>query len=581
MDALELLKQIKLFARLPPPYIADLAKVAAREEHKPGERLVNQGDLGNRFFIVESGLVNLRQTDRLGIERSIGVIPTPPSQEPNEPPRRYFGEQMFTTQEPYEFHASVVRPTVVYVFTRQAFDQLVNQRPNLPHMLGFMRTAEKERTRGYGWVTEGEIIAMVEHKHWWALLPGLKPVAILSIAAAIILLVLHFILVPEMLAWAVIGLGLIDLLLFLYQFYDWLNDDYLVTNQRIAHVERVVFTRELRESVPIEKVLGVTVVRKFPAAVFGCTTVIVQTAGREQGDVTFEFVKHGEEIRELIQGGQERVKARQLAEERDQFRQSIRQELRHFLTPDAVAREREPQAPPPGGPPPRPPTHWRETIRRLVASWLNLELKESGRTVWRKHWIVLVRQTIRWFSGLLVVLVLAVIFALNSRIQFPGYWLGGLVMLVIFLAGLIYQWEDWRNDVYAVTDNQVIDTEALPFGLSSKSTTAPLDQVQDVRVEIPGALAFVLNYGNVKIETAGQSGQMIFYSIHDPRSAQEEIFRRLEAFRARRSERQSTIQSRSVIDALVAYDSLKRDQAQPSAAPDSPPTTPGTGSAST
>lgn len=572
MEALEHLQQIQLFEKLPAQHLAALAGIAKREHFNPGERLVVQGDLGNRFLIVDSGLVNLRHTDKYGIERSVGVVPTPPSQNSTEPPKRYFGDQMFTTQEPFEFHADAVRPTDVFVITREDFDALVEQRPGIPHMLGFIRTAEKKRTHGYEWVAEGEMVAIVERKHWWALLPGLVPVAILIVIALAILFVLRFILVLEMLQSVALGAAVLILLVSAYQIYDWINDEYIVTNQRVAHVERVVFKLELRESVPIEKVLGVTLELKFPAAYFGCSSVIVQTAGREEGNVTFEFVGRGEKIRKIIQDEQTRVQERQIAEERYRFRQSIRQELRHYLMPDAVAAERAAQEALTTAPQPLHSKTTRHLIKGWIASLLNLEIKEAGRTTWRKHWIVLWRQTRKWLLGLVVLDVIAAFIATNHAFQFPGYWLGGLVALLILLGLLLWEWEDWRNDIYAVTDSQVIDTEARPFGFGSKSTTAPLDQVQDIRVEVPGTLAFLLNFGDVKIETAGQSGQMVFYSIHNPRNAQEEIFRRLEAFRTRRAERETSVRSRTVIDALLAYDRLKHEQqSSPAPNPDQTP----------
>ncbi len=571
MEAVEQLQQIDLFKGMPTTHLNALAGIATRAHFNPGERLVVQGDLGNRFFIVENGLVNLRHTDRDGIERSVGVIPTPTSPSSTHPPKRYFGEQMFSNQEPFTFNADAVRPTDVLVITRDAFDQLVEQRPTLPQVMGFVRIAEKQRTRGYEWVTDEETISIVAHKHWWALLPGLVPVVILAVVSTIIIFILRFVLVTDYLQWIVLGAIIVNLVVLGWEINDWINDDYIVTNQRVAHVERVIFTRELRESVPIEKVLGVTLERKFPSVYVGCSTVIVQTAGRDQGNVTFEFVSHGDEIRKMIQNEQTRVQERRIAEEREQFRQSIRQELRHYLMPDTLAAEHAAQqAAAAAAAPPRPRTT-RQVLRRWIGSWLNLEIKETGRTTWRKHWIVLWRQARAWFASLLALDVLAAFFALNPHFQFPGYWLGGLVLLVIVLGGLLYQWEDWRNDIYAVTDTQVIDTEALPLGLNSKSTVAPLDQVQDVRVEVPGTLAFLLNFGDVKIETAGKSGQMVFYSIHNPRDAHEEIFRRLEIYRTRRAERENSIRSRTVIDALLAYDRLKHEQQSASASGETPP----------
>jgi uncharacterized membrane protein YdbT with pleckstrin-like domain len=560
METAEQLKQIDLFKNLPTYHLTALAGIAQSQHFNPGERLVVQGDLGNRFFIVNNGLVNLRQTDTDGIEHSTGVIPTPASQKSNGPRRRYFGEQMFTSQEPFEYHADAVRPTDVQVITRDDFDKLVVDRPAILHALGFVRDAERKRTHGWEWITDGEAVGITARKHWWALLPSLLPVAIMALVASAILFATHFVIVQEYLQWFALAATVIVVTALIWQVYDWWNDEYIVTTHRVAHVERIFLTQELRESVPIEKVVGVTLDRKFPAAYFGVSTVIVETAGREEGNVTFAYVAHGEQIRRFIAGQQGRVRAREAAEERERFRQDIRQKLREYLAPEAVAHERAAQQQQESPSPPRRRKPVRQTLRHLVATWLNLEIVEPGRTTWRKHWIVLMRQTGRWLVGLVVLDLAALFFAVSPGMRFPGYWLVGLIGLIVCLGGLLWEWEDWRNDIYAVTDTQVVDLEAKPFGFGSKSTTAPLDQVQDIRVEVPSTLAFFLNYGDVRIETAGKGGQMIFFSIHHPRDAQEEIFRRLNLYRQNRAERENAMRSKTIVDALVAYDHFKQEQ---------------------
>ena len=567
MEPLEQLQKITLFGKLPAQHMAALANIAKREHFVPGQRLVAQNDLGNRFFIIESGLVNLRRTDPDGIERSVGVVSARPLANAPGATKPYFGEQMFASQEPFDCHAEAVRPTDALVFYRDDFDQLVKNRPALMHMLGFVETAESKRTRGFRWVETGESVELVARKHWWALLPGLVPVAVLTGIALAALFIIHLVLSADIFQWSALVAAIVVLFALAWQVWDWYNDEYIVTTQRVAHVERVFFTNELRESAPIDKVLGVTLDRKFPSDYFGVSTVVVQTAGREQGDITFAYVANGERIRKLIQGLQDRVTARQAAEGRERFRQSIHNELRHYLMPETVAAERVAQEAQHAAPhPPRPKSTW-STIQGLIRAWLVLELKEPGRVVWRKHWIVLLRQVGKWIAGLVILDFLAYFFAVTPAIQFPAYWLGGLAALIILFGGVLWQWEDWRNDTYAVTDTMVIDSETLPLGLRSKSTVAPLDQVQNIRIEMPGTLAFALNFGDVLIETAGQNGQMVFHSIHAPRDAQEEIFRRLSAYRERRAEKQVAIQSQTVVDALLAYDRMKREPPAANAEP--------------
>ncbi|HEX7588686.1 MAG TPA: cyclic nucleotide-binding domain-containing protein, partial [Anaerolineae bacterium] len=452
MQNLEHLQQIPLFGKLPAQHLAALANIAKREHFVPGQRLVAQNDLGNRFIVVESGLVNLRRTDPDGIERSVGVVsPHSPANAPGTA-KPYFGEQMFTSQEPFDYHAEAVRPTEALVFYRADFDQLVKDRPALTHMLGFVESAELKRTHGFRWVEAGESIVLIAHKHWWALLPGLVPVAILVVIAVVALFILHFVLVAEMLQWIALVASIVILLVLAWQVWDWLNDEYLVTTRRVAHVERILFTRDLRESAPIDKVLGVTLERKFPSDYFGVSTVVIQTAGREKGNITFAYVAKGEQIRKLVNGQQDRVRARQAAEGRERFRQSIHNELRHYLNPESVAAERAAEQAKQPAPRPQPPKSTWSTVQGLVRAWLVLELKEPGRVVWRKHWSVLLVQVGKWVGGLFLLDIVAGFFAVTPSIQFPGYWLGGLVALVILLGGVLWQWEDWRNDTYAVTE---------------------------------------------------------------------------------------------------------------------------------
>ncbi|MDE3088529.1 MAG: cyclic nucleotide-binding domain-containing protein [Chloroflexota bacterium] len=567
MDAVSYLREIKIFEKLTPEQLNALAAKAKREHYYMRQQIVRQGELGNRFFIVDTGLVNLLYSDPFGGVHSRGVRPTAPDPDQRKPVKRDFGDQMFTTQEPYEYRAVAIQEADVYVLSRSDFNALAEELPGIIEALDFIKHAERRRTRGFKWVADGEVVALTKRKHWWALVPGL----VRTFALILILLVpnaLAYIFSPAISQIAiVIQLGLLAVWL-AFLVFDWWNDDYIVTSQRVAHVERVFFTQELRESVPIDKVLGVTVDLAFPASVLGVANVIIQTAGREQGNVTFVSVDKPFEIRDLIQKQAERVKARQMADEQESFRTHINQALRERLMPQTIAKEPETEEQPPDR------RQRRQTLgqafRRLVRAALPFEEHLPNQTIWRKHWIVFLRQTWKWWLVLVGLDVLFAILAINSdRLMsvWQGIMFGGGVLFLIALGRLLWEWEDWRNDTYAVTESQIIDAERMPFGFKEKHTVASLDQVQDVRVEVPDLLASVLNYGDVKIETAGKSGQMIFYSIHNPRGAQDEIFHRLRAYQLNRAEREAAIRSRSVVDALIEYDHLKVVEQQQPAAP--------------
>lgn len=58
------LSRIGLLASVPGERLMALAGRMRREEVAPGARVVSEGDLGNRFYVVLSGLFSVTQEDR-------------------------------------------------------------------------------------------------------------------------------------------------------------------------------------------------------------------------------------------------------------------------------------------------------------------------------------------------------------------------------------------------------------------------------------------------------------------------------------------------------------------------------------
>ena len=539
--------------------LRELAKLAKPASYYPGQHIITQGDLGNRLFIIVSGQVNLRQADEAGVERSLAVLPAPNPENPDAP-CNYFGEQMLSTQEPFAYTAHAVNDCEVYVIERKDFDEFSHAHPEVQAAMPFIQEEENKRTQGYQWVDTGEVIAAVIHKHWWALLPGIVRVAFFALLALAVGWGFAFLGLSAP-WWLPIPFWILPLALAGWEVYDWHNDEYIITTRRVAHVERVLLTQELRESIPIEKIQGVTIQKKGLTAWMGIGRLSIQSAGREEGSVVFEVVGNPEQVRKIIAAQQVRDRARLAAEEREQNRARIEEELRNFILPQTLPHE---QAAPPV-PPPRP-DFWRWlvlTLNRWVYASLSKEVRQGSMIIWRKHWIVLLQQMKRWLIALIVLNVVLVIYWLVPGIQVlpPGvHLLVGLVLLLICLGGLVWEWIDWSNDIYAITDTQIIDSEKLPFGLRETTITAPLDQVQDVRVEVPGFWNFIFDFGNVKIETAGKTAQMNFHSVRSPREVADTIFKRQSEYRARRAEMENTIRNRGFVDALVSYHRLVKEE---------------------
>jgi uncharacterized membrane protein YdbT with pleckstrin-like domain len=394
------------------------------------------------------------------------------------------------------------------------------------------------------------------------------------------------------------GVGSLVLLLpwTVWRYINWRNDSFEVTNEAVIHLERVPFPipRENRYQVPLVQIQNVTIDVSVLGQLLGYGNLSLDTAAI-QGEVEFTRIPEPARVQQLIQRAA--VEARSGQE--IQYRESIRQQLEDRLFPERlkpavpqsamIPPEIPSQAPPPRGP--RLPS-----IQGLLP-WI--EKRQDGRVTWRKHWINMVRRVGLPALALLVTTYLVFAYLLSYLSEkllrghsplrlFPMTWFdpsGGLFFFLLslwILAGLwvVYQYVDYWNDVYIVTDNEVIDVQRnlaifpLWFIFTESRRQASLDKVQNVNLQIPNLLASVLGYGDVIVQTAGTEGTLDFLFVSNPRHVQAEVLRRLMAHRER--ERQQDFEKRwgGMAEWFETYQNLTDAERSERDSGGSPPGTP-------
>ncbi len=105
------LSRIGLLAGLPGEQLNRLAGRMAREDVAAGSHVVAQGEPGERFYVVLSGLLNVSQ-DGLGDRRVLR-------------PGDYFGEVALAMDIPRTATVRAITPVVVASCDRAAFDELL------------------------------------------------------------------------------------------------------------------------------------------------------------------------------------------------------------------------------------------------------------------------------------------------------------------------------------------------------------------------------------------------------------------------------------------------------------------------
>lgn len=141
--------------------------------------------------------------------------------------------------------------------------------------------------------------------------------------------------------------------------------------------------------------------------------------------------------------------------------------------------------------------------------------------VLRPHWFVNVKWVLTAIALSFVPTILALVFTNTSTIFgvdiFPGAY-KFIATLFWYLFVFIFIFENflsWYFDVYIVTDRRVID---LHFNnlLDKKSSEANIEDIQDVTSHIAGVSQTLLNYGNIRIQTAGAVDEISFTKVPNP-----------------------------------------------------------------
>ena len=387
------------------------------------------------------------------------------------------------------------------------------------------------------WMEEDETLLAFRRRHPYTLaLKLLIPAFLLALPLAFWALTSDYgPSATHLLSLSYLFLGPLGALLFLWFYLDWLNDYCALTNRRLVWVEKVVFLSERREEMALERVQEVTLRRPhLLARLLGFGDIMVESAGTE-GRLLLSSLPEPDQVREEILAQVERSRKGR---------------------PEEVV-ERSVMAIQPGvSPLPR-------GALALLIDYLfpKMRLEEGSTVTWRKHWYILLRKTVG--ASLLLILLLevgvAVALGLPLFSFLPRSTALGLVVTLASLLALVilYQYEDWRNDIYVLTDDRIIDIDRKPLFLQEERREASLAMIQDVKYVIPGIIYNLLNVGRVLIETAGTAGEFTFDWVHDPRRVQAEVFARLEAFREREKEEERKARAAELRELLQAYKKME------------------------
>ncbi|TFG49038.1 MAG: PH domain-containing protein, partial [Anaerolineales bacterium] len=317
---------------------------------------------------------------------------------------------------------------------------------------------------------------------------------------------------------------------------------YLVTSERAAWVEKVIWLHDQRREVPLSSILSVNISSTQMQRLFGYGDVIIRTY---TGNIPMRNAAHPEVLLDLIAECQELAKMRAKQTDKENINQAIRSRLGLGGETSPMAEEDDfIDLDMEGG------LQLTETITPLQ-EFINLfraRYELNGVITYRKHIFILFRNS--WFLWLFFVLLLVSFFArMVQLIPFPS--LGTLAILIgINILALAYAFADWANDRFQITDKQVIDLDRKPFGRESKRS-ALLENILSLDYRRENIFQRIFDFGTVAINVGDI--QLDFEHVAQPMNVQNEIFERYNTAIKENEQAESRRRRDDMVEFLAAY----------------------------
>lgn len=511
----QFLRESALFSALPDEDLSPIANALVMVELPSGEVLFEEGEEVDGLFLVETGkLIGFDQDRQFSRPYQRGDI---------------LGLANNSSGNQRQETIQAQTNSRVWFISGANIEQLSADRPEFAETLTVLANSQMMiRRLPMPWLEADEKVSLITRKHPVFLLFALTPPLLVFVVT---LLGLNF-LQAQFAMLALIGMViafLICAIWLLWNINNWANDYYLITSKRMVWVERVSGFYESRQEAPLATLISVGVKTTQMGALLGFSDVMVRTF---IGDIRFERVAHAKTIGKLIESFWTKSKHVDLELDAKEIRKALREKF--GKSPEEVTSEELEEE---YGINNEMPQSEIGFLEWLFSDFLKVRNEMGGAITYRKHWIILLNKVFLSLMGML--LSAAFIIALVTRnITNLNYGmaitLASFLMLMCFFI-LIYQYVDWRNDVFQLTPNQVVDLDRKPFGRESRRA-APLENILSIEYERRGIIPMLFNFGTVYI-TVGNS-QLTFNNVHQPSKVQQDIFSRMGKHTQEKEDRQ-------------------------------------------
>jgi len=523
------LDKMHLFSGLDLTQLGVVSTRLVEKEVSAGTVIIKRGDKPDGFYMIYKGKAKVTAPGPENKDKQLAMLY----------PGDYFGEEALFENRNRVANVIASEHCTLLFISREGFEVLLSQYEKLrPNFQVSIKSRKLARSTNFKWLGKNEVIYFIARRHKIRLYQALVgPVFFMLIPIA---LFAAGIISKATTPYALAVIALIGGLGWgLWQAIDWSNDYYIVTNQRVIWLEKVVGLYDSREEAPLGTILSVGVESDTLGRVLNYGNVIVRTF---VGKLEFDHVDHPVQAADMIREYWERTKAITNRSQKDVMKDTIKQKLgmplekrpQVELTP-VVQLDEEKAAKTP---------LWMLALQKLF----QLRIEEGGKVIYHKHWVILVMQAWKPLALLIAEIAFIIwrIYRLASspdlsliRVNAAGTYspdtlvVTALILLLPVGGWLWYEYEDWKNDIFMVSADEIFDIDRKPFGKEERRS-AQIENILSTSYAREGIIPIIFNYGTVKISVGGT--QLGFEDVMDPASVQADINRRRSARIAKKNE---------------------------------------------
>lgn len=450
-----------------------------------------------------------------------------------------------------------IEPTVLLSIGTNQLAEILRNTPQLRDNLKERAKIYRLRqNKHFSWLTETERVELITRKHPIVLLISFfRPLGLGWLG--VLFLWLATLTQDSALSttsnWLGNGLMGFAFLWALERFLIWSIDFYIVTDQRVVWQEQVLGLYDSRIEIPMAMVMPPKLMQGRYERILGFGDVFAMT---DRTPIDYQVYIHIDLLDipfpERIQGHIEHYRQQANLRANTDEDASIESVLSQYL-------EQKPRGERPSIT--LPSTEATSKKKLPVSLRLSDTFKtrlEDGKTItYRKHWIVLFRKV--WLPTLLSLIVLGLLaFLLQQRVTnqigYPSILTiicAGFIFYTIPVLWWIYQVLDWRNDIYQLAEDKLLDIERKPFIGQVISKPFLLSKIRSLDFDRVGFLERLRNSGCIFIGTVDD--KLVFNGVHEPDRIMREIYARIYSIRQKSKATAMRNNQESAAKIVVAY----------------------------